>query len=1021
MKMKRWALLSLCAALTIAVAGFATSAFAAYRTDWEDCKSGASVVVNGETWSVGGYVKDYLRGTDEEGNFTIQNKSGEASFKGGSDKRMILDGLRMKFRIETEDGTLAPGAHFVLGLSKRTGEDSYPTVGFAFVMQESGKFEMYVVSDHHILAGDGIWQNGASAGKHDVLSLMRDSSGRETTEEIRVGDEVCIEVAYLTPAQCAAWGLQHPTYARYVLFVNGKAHYYLSNTQNGFYCINGDLSRGLSKDEAGKLYGYMTVFGNAAGEVLGCIPSPAEVAALEGNKEVRLTFTDLIGDGTGSVDWKPATTAREGFLAAGETDYRYGTVPAGPYAGATLVEAGEKNIAYRTTNAADLKGFEYNALFRDLARFDDADPKSATLTFASSAESGASRFDVVLTRTAEDVLTVTSSIGEGTIAVDQLNFRNSVEVSIGVYTDTAGQLTVCANGLPVARGTLDAAFAENMGYMTLETNFDRVIETGMVSDGTAQRKLVIVDIDAQFPNPELARGSELEDLPETCEVTLDDGSKVQVTLTWDTTPYRKDTPGQYTISGSLTEDALRQYLIGRDVASRICFLATVHMPEGYTEFQSSDYKAAQYTWEPVSNLNNNVYYKKADGVDYFISNGFSSNTQFMPMDSVKKDVNGFSLDLTARDHGTTPYFIVGLMPNMAHINGERPHLSLLFEKLGEDKSKVMIFSNPTFSNGVAEFAKLVNKADETSVVDGAGGIPFDWTGNQSVSISFRTEADQKVHMDLTVGETVYEVRYADGVTAKTVDASVYANGKGYVLLWNETGYNEFTLRQHYTRYAVGFERPENEKIVSFGEPHGLPTTAVLRLNDGSTAEGKIVWSGEYDATTAGTYRLTGTVGYEGALSIGNGETIWEDVESDTVTVDVIVREEVRTVKSIALPQDFSVAYGTVPSWDAQVEIQVYSAYTEQTTTEIVGVNFVCATFNRFVAGEYTFTANLVGSYTMDAGVVATVKVTVLPEEGGEEPVDPPKGGGGCGKKDAASATTVVLLLGIAFVGKKILK
>ena len=62
MKKKRIALLSLCTALIVAVAGFAMSAFAAYTSGWSTKTSGlcngGSVIVGDDTWTCLLYTSD---------------------------------------------------------------------------------------------------------------------------------------------------------------------------------------------------------------------------------------------------------------------------------------------------------------------------------------------------------------------------------------------------------------------------------------------------------------------------------------------------------------------------------------------------------------------------------------------------------------------------------------------------------------------------------------------------------------------------------------------------------------------------------------------------------------------------------------------------------------------------------------------------------------------------------------------------------------------------------------------------
>lgn len=101
-------------------------------------------------------------------------------------------------------------------------------------------------------------------------------------------------------------------------------------------------------------------------------------------------------------------------MVTDESDYTYGTVVSGPFAGAVALYAGTKPISYRTAATADLTGFEYRAAFKDRALFDaEAVPAKAVFTFLSGTESGAPSFTVTAVRSGASSLTLTSSVGEG--------------------------------------------------------------------------------------------------------------------------------------------------------------------------------------------------------------------------------------------------------------------------------------------------------------------------------------------------------------------------------------------------------------------------------------------------------------------------------------------------------------------------------------------------------------------------------------------------------------------------------
>ena len=993
--------------------------------EWTDRKNAhGTATVEGTVWTGQPANYPYYVGIDEEGNFAVDYVAGDPQgnhFKGGSDKKVYIDGFSASFKIQNESTTLAPGAHLMLGISPAASEQGYAKIGLVFEMGEDGYFDLYVTSDHFLFNGGGIWnQNGAG---QNVLANLRNASGEPVNLKLGLNDEITVGIRKMSAAERAQYGLEHPEIGdAYGLFVNGNCYYALSGTKGLFYTINDEEARwNFPSDASGADYGYLSVFGNFSGEVIERFPTPSAIDAMAATQNVRarLTFTDLVCDGTGAMAKSSSSEPREGFVVTDESDYTYGTVVSGPFAGAVALYAGTKPISYRTAATADLTGFEYRAAFKDRALFDaEAVPAKAVFTFLSGTESGAPSFTVTAVRSGASSLTLTSSVGEGSLTLDY-DFKNSREIAVGAFALEDGKVIVTADGYPVAEGALDAAFVEKKGYLAVSSTFERVLEIGLTMDGTAVKKPVATALGSTFGNQTVACGAGFDAYPATCELVLDDGRTVSVPLTWDESIILPDAPGIYTVTGDFGAEAYESYVIGESVKKLLTFTVSVEYPEGYVKFLSTEYNKAGYTWQVVSNLENYLIYKKADGVDYFMPDGYASQTKYMPMDKVKKDIDGYSVDLTVKRHAGNPYLVFGMMPELAHINGNARHLSLGISFATDTTANFMVYKNDTYINpetgavGEAEFAVFANGEEKVS----GQNFPFDWTGETSYRIAFRQVGDQ-IYMDFVAGDKTYEVRKADGVTPKTVDASVYQDGKGYALLWSETGYNEITLKQNFTRYATGYTKAQ-DTIVDFGSEHGLPATSTLTLNDGTTVQGVITYTGEYDKEKAGTYTLTGKVTYEGELSLGNGETIWEDVDDDTFKVTVIVREEVRTVTEIDLPADFSVEYGANPSWPSELEVSVYSAYTGETTKETVQVNFVSEGFNRFKEGKYSFTVSLVGSYDLAEDLDCTVEVTVLPEENPEP--ETPGGCGGCNKGDASAAGALALILGAAVACKKFLK
>ncbi len=989
--------------------------------EWKEKGEGYDYVIGGEKWTVGGTNMNYYRGYDVNGDLVVENADGVSYYKGGTQKKMLLDGFSAKFKIQTASGELAAGAHVGIGFGGEL-EQHYPTHGFVFEMQEDGFFDMYLVQAHYIYGGDGAWHQGEG---DNVLGRLRDANGNEVSLDIGLNDEITLEIKYLSAEQRTAMGLQHPGFSAYALFVNGNAYYYLSTTDNKFYSVNGST---LPTDNNGNYYGYLTVFGNSCGELIAGLPTPPELTALGAdNVSARITFDKISCDGTDSYASLAASEGREGFVS--EADHTYGTITKGAHKDKQALVSKENTITYRTANTLKVGAAEYKLAVNSYRLYDATNPQKVTVQVLSSADAGATGVDLVLTRTADKKLTATSSLTGATPLEIDYDFEKSEELTLGIFVgQNATFLSV--NGIPVANvsAAIDPAFVEGNGYLSVKAEgFERIISGSMITDGTAQRKTIIKDITTAFSALEVAYNGTVSGYAEKATLLLEDDTTAEVDLVWNLSKVPLDAPGKYVVYGDFAAAAYDEYIITEALVEELQFALTVQYPEGYVKYLSDEFTNGGFDWFDWSNLTQNFIYKKADGVDYFISDGFANTPQFMPINTTKKDVDGFNVDITMKAYGESAYVVFGLMPNTSHINHENPHLSLGFSyDKQQNSTSLIVFSNDAWTGGVAEVATFKNVENPTETVGGINGLAIDWTGEKAFNLSFELGEDEYVYMYITVEGKTWQVCKADG-SPKKLAYSVYDQaGKGYFLPWNEGGYNALTIKQNFTRYAVGFEKGETSKIVPFGSAHGLPTTTKITLNDGRVVDGTITYSGTYTPETAGTYSLTATVSYEGEEALGNGTTIWQDVEEISYAVDVIVQEEATTVTAITLPENISVEYGTNPVFPEEVEITVYSAYYDRETTQTVAATFNSDTFNRFVAGEYEFTIVLEGNYVYGDSVVQTVKVTVLPEEGVGDGDSSGGGNGGAteegcgcgGSIGSGLAIGATMLFGVAVVATR---
>lgn len=974
-------------------------------TEWADRKNGALANVDGTNWTVGGMNMDYYRGTDVDGNFAIDNVSGTNYYKGASDKYVLLDGMSLKFKLQTPTTKVATGAHIGIGLSDAAMENHYPRIGFVFKMLDSGKFGMYLVSNHYVYNGDGVWNQDGSG--NNILNNLREKGGQEKVLSLGLNDEIHIQVRYLSAEERTSYGLQNENLGAYVLFVNGYAYYYLSSADNMFYPVNGVT---LPANEDGTYGGYLTVFGNSCGELIQILPTPAEInqkAATE-NVFMRITFSEMVTDGSKSYGVL-ANAARDGYES--ETSYEYASIAQGSYKGKTLIVPTAKQFSYALAQNVLLTGFDYELALKSYNNFGENNAKTV-LELASSKETSAEKITVTLERTANNELSVYSNLNGEAVKKIAYDFRNTSVVTIGVFS-VENSVIVTVNGDIVCKTeqALSSAFEDGKAYLTVKGyNLSEMIEGKKTSDGTAVRKSIVVSLDPVTPEIELAYKAQLTNLPSTVGVTLDNGSKADLDVIWNTAAVNSAAPRTYTVTGKFTDEVKATYFVDEKIENLLTFKVSVQYPEGYEKYSQQVFEK-KYSWFDWCNLPQNFIYKYENGVDHFISDGYGASYQYMPVDTKKKDVDGFNVDftLTCHDKEKGSYVVFGLMPNTQHINQNEPHISIGFSYNG-NSTNIIVFSNETWSNGAAEIARFVNVANAEETLGGEA-FNFDWSGNTVYNMSFAI-VENRIHLYLTVNGVKYELLMANG-TPKTVSAERYANGKGYFLIWNEIGYTEMTLKQNYTKYAVGYDKVE-DNIVEFGSEHGLSEKTNLYLNDGSVVEGKVTYTGEYNKEKAGTYKLLATVSYDGDEAIGNGTTIWQDVDEVTFEVNVIVKDEERIIRKIELPSAKSVEFGSTPEWQTTIKITVYSAYYDTETEVEAECSFVSENYNRFVAGEYEFTVIPVGNYKFADGVATTVKVTVLPEKQ-DEPSDTSEG---CFGSISFGGLFSVLAVAVIFTKKK---
>ncbi len=185
----------------------------------------------------------------------------------------------------------------------------------------------------------------------------------------------------------------------------------------------------------------------------------------------------------------------------------------------------------------------------------------------------------------------------------------------------------------------------------------------------------------------------------------------------------------------------------------------------------------------------------------------------------------------------------------------------------------------------------------------------------------------------------------------------------------------------------------------FGELD-LPKTVTVTLSDNTTREIAVDWSGEYDASKAGEYTLTGI--------LAAGED-YENPENIQAAVKIVVESTEVKKPDIVSVQRFTDIKTTVGTAFEKLPLPAEAevALSDHTTKKI-GVTWANGSYDASKAGTYTLAGTLAAGteYMNTNGIQATVKVTVT--EASSDGTDHKDPSGGSGSQNPAVKPVVKL-------------
>lgn len=816
----------------------------------------------------------------------------------------------------------------------------------------------------------------------------------------------------------------------------------------------------LPKDENGEYYGYLWADCNFRSGIPEGMLSSSNVDTtatghhIQANLSGRLTFYDIVTDGSaGGAPIESDTAGLPGTQPGAASGlYSYASPTAGPYRGKPTVSS-TGQFSFQYTDPAKLNAME---LKLGLKKIDYPNGGSFRILFKKteapgSWDDGAYRnddpyFGVVLKKTAWNGMAVSLVINGEEYPTDytgqspyQYDFKNSGEILLQLFS-SGNNAYLFLNGRDLGCSSEIASVLSSFardesgnpeGYLYLQNDSGsaRVTIVDKVVDGSAIQKTLVTSIIAPA-DVTVAYGGEYS-LPERVKVYFDDRSSAEWAVTWSEEP---DTLSSqvYEITGRFTDQETleQEYLIPSDIVSGMTFLVTVDLDPAFlrsenlgTGYNKTTNQATigpeGYRWYSVYSVQIPYLYKQDEGYvesvvdgkyEHLMTDPSLTNRQFHTSDLVRKDVNGYELEFSIKNHSPAVdpdiYILLTASPGHPEQIGQG-NVGLHFvPSAGQTK---MYANLVTWMNGAVgglpegasiDAVAYFQRGNEAPVRE----IDFDFTGATKYKLRWSLSGDagsRQVNMTLETPDGVYAVVDEQGNHIAKADYQFnenhvpttlepngqFVNEKGYLFIWVERGYNEIIFRQHYKEYIASYDVP-SEREVPNNTPLsglGLPDTIDMTTNKNVVLKGSVSYSG-YDPAALGTQEVTGTV-------IPPQDCELDDHVSETFTVRVTVKGMIASV--LEPQQNLSLVIGERLNLPTSFKVLLNGEIEQEISFVWVG------DWDALTPGEYVLTATPLGYYEYADGVnPMRVTVTVTEPEPSEQ--------GGC-KSSAAGCLLVTFL------------
>ncbi len=918
--------------------------------------------------------ENYLIGRDVNDDYYIQSYNNKP-FIALTDKKVYADGSKFSFMVQKiGEKDIADGSYFFIGMSES--KNGAPMVSIYLVWNAKKQvFEMYYRAAG-LSNGDG----------------SRFSTYHSDIHNLHLGEMATVQFKQATDGRLEVWmnDIYLFTTGTYPSFP-GAAQYTLPNDEYGYY-------------------GYFAVYYCAG------LPQVANEC------DVRITFFDIVANGFASgtenvYDADNAETYAEGTtIGSIANDFVYRTLTSGVGKGNVMYASGKDgafSFKYTDTVVLNAVSFALNAV---------AYTKGETVysfTFIDSTNENNKVKVSIEKADANKANVYVNGENVGEIKFDWTNVNATSIVNIGLFINNDNailQVDTASYILSEEVFELLCGFGKNndgkvVGYLEVanEKGSAAIVLSDVVTDGTAVQKKIAKTINTTIADVILAYGTEFVNEYTTVEVSFYDGSVENMTVTWDESAINIYFAAPYNVTGTF-DNITSNYFFSEEIKAMLKFVVNVQYQEGFYKYGTSEYdnQSGSIWFTCGGGANEFLYKNNGDGTYTIVSDGYKGG-QFMPATTQYRDIDGYKLNYTQELYSNGGMLLFMMLPQPKHpVEFGTPIIGLVANMK---------------ATGSVNFNFFAGGQTEAYAKDSEGNLIREFTSGALDGVSIRaaiveTEEIRYVKFYVTVNGVEYELVNSDGLdyTDYSTNLDKFTNDQAYICLWNEVGYSSYTFSEEYTKYVVGYTKPQ-DAIVEFGSEHGLPTEIELTLNDGSKVMGNVTWSGDYNKEVSATYKVTGTISYEG---IGNGETIFDGING-TMEVNVTVKAEVKEITYIQKPEDITIEFGSEYTLQDIFTVSVYSSYYDTTTEEEIHVIWT-GDVNVLVAGTYTLTAQPIGNYIFAEGVVDNLSVSVVVKEAstnsGNDSVSENVGESACFGGFGSISAISFAVLGMAIVALK---